>query len=106
MLKDAGLLSSHVILSVNEEMFTVEAKGDSGDLKVETKKDAPTIAELTSNSQSRSMFPFEYLDNMTKACPDDSIMEINLKSDAPVKVAYKIGHAQLAYFLAPRVETA
>lgn len=105
MLKDAGLLSSHVILQVESELFTVEAKGDSGDLKVETKKDAPTMAELASNAKSRSMFPYEYMDNICKACPDDTIIEVGLKTDAPVRVSYKIGGAQLAYFLAPRVES-
>lgn len=106
MLKDAGLLSSHVILQVEDSLFTLEAKGDSGDLKVETKKDSSAIAELTSNSKSRAMFPFEYLDNICKACPDDSIIEVCIKTDAPVRISYKIGQAQLAYFLAPRVESA
>lgn len=104
MLKDAGLLSSHVILSADADKLVVEAKGDSGDLRIESARNAPNVAEFTSTSKSRAMFPFEYLDNITKACPEDSMIELHLKSDAPIKVAYSIGQAKLAYFLAPRVE--
>ena len=105
MLKDAGLLSSHVILSAEGEQFVIEAKGDSGDLRIESGKNSPNVAELTNTAKSRAMFPFEYLDNMTKACPEDSMLELYLKSDAPVKIAYTVGQAKLAYFLAPRVES-
>ncbi len=105
MLKDAGMLSSHVVLSVENETLLVEAKGDSGDLHIESGKNAPHVAELTSNAKSRVMFPFEYLDNITKACPDDSLIELFLKTNAPIKVAYSVGPAKLSYFLAPRVES-
>lgn len=105
MLKDAGMLSSHVVLCAEGDKFIVEAKGDSGDLHIESGKTAPNMAELTSSTKSRGMYPFEYLDNITKACPDDSIIEINLKTDAPVKISYAVGPAKLSYFLAPRVES-
>ncbi len=105
MLKDAGLLSSHVVLSVDKDQFIIEAKGDSGDLHIESGKNAPHFADLSSSAKSRAMFPFEYLDNMTKACPDDSMIELSLKSDTPIKIAYSVGQAKLAYFLAPRVES-
>lgn len=105
MLKDAGLLSSHVILSVTANQLIVEAKGDSGDLYIESDKNSPQFAELTSTANSRVMFPFEYLENMTKACQDDSMIELFLKTDAPVKISYAVGHAKLTYYLAPRVES-
>ncbi len=104
MLKDAGMLSSHVVFSSEPDMFLVEAKGDSGDLKIETKKDSAHFVELNSTAKTRSMFPYEYLENMTKACPDDSIIQIELKSNAPVKISYNVGPAALTYYLAPRVE--
>ncbi|MDP3742397.1 MAG: proliferating cell nuclear antigen (pcna) [Candidatus Micrarchaeota archaeon] len=104
MLKDAGMLSSHVILSAEGDKFLVEAKGDSGDLRIESAKGSPNFAELHNTAKSRAMYPFEYLDNMTKACPDDSMIELFLKSDCPVKISYNVGQAKLSYFLAPRVE--
>lgn len=105
MLKDAGLLSSHVVLSASPELFVIEAKGDSGDLKIETKKDSAHFVELSTQSKARAMYPFEYLDNITKSCPEDSIIQVQLKNDAPVKISYSVGQASLTYYLAPRVES-
>lgn len=104
-LHDAGLLSSHVVLEVSEDALVVEAHGDAGDLKLETKKDSPAINDVKAGSKARALFPYEYLDDMTRACPDDAILELNLRSDAPVKVCYQIGEAKLVYYLAPRVES-
>ncbi|MBI5228543.1 proliferating cell nuclear antigen (pcna), partial [Candidatus Micrarchaeota archaeon] len=102
MLKDAGLLSSHVVLEAGGEEFVVEAHGDSGELRIETPKKSENIAELKSSAPSRAMFPYEYLDDMTRACPEEEILEMNLKTDMPIKLSYQIKHARLTYYLAPR----
>lgn len=104
IIRDAGLLSSHVVLSCHEDGFVVEARGDSGELVTETGKAASSIVELKSKAPSRAMFPFEYLDDMTRACPDDAVISIDLKTDAPVRISYEVGKARLSYYLAPRVE--
>lgn len=104
-LQDAGLLSSHVLLEADEDGLVVEAHGDAGDLKLEAKKDSPAVTEVKAGSKARALFPYEYLNDITRACPDDAILELNLKSDAPIKVFYQIGEARLAYYLAPRVES-
>lgn len=104
MLQDAGMLSSHVIFSIDESGMTLEAKGDSGDLHSETTKDSGLMASITAKGKSRAMFPYEYLNDIAKACPDDSALELCMKSDAPVRISYAIGDAQLTYYLAPRVE--
>ena len=106
LLKDASLISSHVSIDVWADKFLVEAHGDSGDLKAETEKSSPDLVELTSQAKSRAIFPFEYLDNMTRACPDEEVLSLDLKSDAPMRLSYSIGAAKLSYYLAPRVETA
>lgn len=105
MLHDAGLLSSHVVLQADDGEFVIEAHGDSGDLRIETKKDSNSLSDLKVSNKARAMFPFEYLDDITRACPEDSTVELHLKSEAPVKTVYEIGKAKLAYYLAPRVET-
>jgi len=104
VLHDAGLLSSHVILQADDSEFVVEAHGDSGDLHVQTKKESENLAGLNVKAKSRAMFPFQYLDDITRACPDEASVSVELKNDAPVKVSYEIGEAKLSYYLAPRVE--
>ncbi len=102
ILHDAGLLSSHVVLQVDDSEFVVEAHGDSGDLHVQTKKEG--LIAMTTKSKSRSMFPFQYLDDITRACPDETDISVDMKSDAPIKISYEINDAKIAYYLAPRVE--
>jgi proliferating cell nuclear antigen len=104
MLKDAALLSSHVVLDAKDGEFIVEAHGDSGDVKIESKQGG-ALKEVKSTAPSRAMFPSEYLDDMTRACPEEAELQIYLKTDAPVRVSYQIGKASLSYYLAPRVET-
>ncbi|MEM0475911.1 MAG: DNA polymerase sliding clamp, partial [Candidatus Norongarragalinales archaeon] len=89
MLHDAGLLSSHVVLQADDGEFVVEAHGDSGDLRIETKKEA--LESLKLAAKSRAMFPFEYLDDMTRACPEDASVSLHLKTEAPIKLEYSIG---------------
>jgi proliferating cell nuclear antigen len=101
MLRDAGLLSSHVTLKVDGDSFLVEAHGDSGDLEVESKK-GKAVSEI--KGSATAMYPYEYLDDVTRACPDDAEITLEMKTDAPVRTSYSIEKAGLAYFLAPRVE--
>jgi len=103
ILHDAGLLSSHVILQAEDSEFVVEAHGDSGDLHVQTKKDG--LSSLSTKGKSRAMFPFQYLDDITRACPDEMELNVEMKSDAPVKISYAINDAKIVYYLAPRVES-
>jgi len=105
MLKDAGLLSSHVVLETTGDEFIVEAHGDSGDLRIETHKGSEDLNDLKVNAVSRAMYPYEYLDDMMRACPEDAVVELSLKTDAPVRIDYAIAHARLSYYLAPRVES-
>ncbi|MFH0835853.1 MAG: proliferating cell nuclear antigen (pcna) [Candidatus Micrarchaeota archaeon] len=104
MLQDAGLLSSHVVLHALDSEFIIEAHGDAGDLHSLTPGSSKDVAELKVTGETRAMFPFEYMDDLTRACPDDGVMSLNLKTDSPVKVQYQIGDALLSYYLAPRVE--
>ena len=105
ILGDAGLLSSHLILQATETDFIIEAHGDSGDLSSVTKKTSSSVSQYEFTANARAMFPFEYLVDMTKSCPDDAVIDIWLKSDAPVKLSYSIGRASLTYYLAPRVDS-
>ena len=104
VLKDASLVSSHVIFHATKDGLTIEAKGDSGDLNAELAKNAPEIKKFECKSEARAMFPLQYLDDMTKACGSE--LSLYLKTNAPVRIDYDIGAASLKYYLAPRIESA
>lgn len=105
-LKDAALISSHVVLNASPDSFLIQANGDKGEVKIESGKDEDAIVDYKVTDTTRSMFPLEYLNDLLKACDNSSIVSINLKTDAPLRVNYSIGDANLTYFLAPRIETA
>jgi proliferating cell nuclear antigen len=104
MLKDASLVSSHLTLEASDHSFVVEAHGDSGDLRIENDKSKEV--EVKAGSPAKAMYPAEYLDKMSKSAVENEPLTLEFKAANPVKMTYKIGEAQLTYFLAPRVETA
>jgi proliferating cell nuclear antigen len=103
-LKDASLLSSHLIIGCDETKFFVNAKSSKGNLKEEAKEDKENVFELKVKNDCKSMFPLDYLQDMLKSASGN--VSLFIKSNAPVKISYDIGEAKITYFLAPRIENA
>jgi proliferating cell nuclear antigen len=101
-LKDAQLISTHVIMGASKERFFIKAHSTKGDLVSETTK--ADLSRLDVKSEAEAMFPLDYLNDMLKTASSDSKATISLKSDAPVRLSYAVGDATLTYFLAPRME--
>jgi proliferating cell nuclear antigen len=104
-LKDAALISSHVLLGVNEEKFFIKANSSKGNLNEELKQNKSTLPEFRVKKECKSMFPLDYLQDMLKVASSDTKVNLFLKANAPVKVAYSISDASINYFLAPRIES-
>jgi len=102
-LKDAALLSNHLVLGANAEKFFVKTNSSKGELNNECVKEE--LSALQVKEESTSMFPLDYLQNMLKAAGSNDEINLHLKSNAPVKINYKIGQAEITYFLAPRIES-
>jgi len=100
ILRDATLVSSHLVLEATEAGFFIDAKGDSADLNEKAS------AEMNVKKPARATFPLQFLDDIARACPNEGQITLNLKTNAPVKVEYAIGDASLTYYLAPRIEAA
>lgn len=104
-LKDASLVSSHVVLKTSPTGFDIESHGDKGEVLIEAKKDEDAIIEHTINKEAKAMFPLEYLNDLLKATDGSAIVTLDLKTDAPLKLQYPIGEATVTYYLAPRIES-
>lgn len=103
-LKDAGIVSSHVVLNVDVDGFTIESTGDKGHVIIETKKGDDVLLEHTVNTGTKAMYPLEYLNDLLKAVESGTAVSLELKTDAPLRVRYPIGQAAVTYYLAPRIE--
>ena len=104
--KDAALISTHITLGCDEEKFFIRAKSSKGNLDEKLKQDKENLPELKVKQECQSMFPLDYLQDMLKAASSGDMVELFIKTNAPVKVSYTIGEASVTYFLAPRIESA
>lgn len=105
-LKDAGLVSTHITLGVDEEKFFLKAHSSKGKLNHEVfANDSKSIIEMKAKKEATSMFPLDYLSDMVKGAASDSPITVKLKSSAPVQISYEIDKAKINYFLAPRIES-
>jgi len=104
-LKDSALITNHVSLEADPEGFYVKAKSSKGTVNSETLKSDKSVKSLEVKSETKSMFPLDYLQDMVKATSSGDEVSLEMKSNAPVKLSYKIGGAEITYFLAPRIES-
>ncbi len=103
-LKDASIVSSHVVFKATPEAFYIEARGDKGEVNIVAEKSQDIIAELNVSQEARAMFPLGYLNDLVSSAESSSIVEIKLKTDAPLKMSYRIGEGRVNYYVAPRIE--
>jgi len=101
-LKDAELLSNHVALTV-QDLFSIKSDGDTGSVNIEFPDDK--LLSLSVSTAARAVFSLDYLNNILKAAEIPSVVNLNLRTDAPLKTEYSIGDGRVVYYLAPRIET-
>ncbi|MFH1664302.1 MAG: proliferating cell nuclear antigen (pcna) [archaeon] len=104
-LKDSVLVSTHVTLGVTSKNFFIKASSSKGESVYEITKEDKNLKELNAKKECYAMFPLDYLQDMLKSASSDTIVELSLKSNAPIKIAYSVGGAEIEYFLAPRIES-
>ncbi len=103
-IKDAEIVSDHVIFSMDDENFYISARGELGDVEIKiNKKDA--ISFDISGEKVKSMFSIEYLKDMIKASDIASTVKIYLGNNIPVKLEFVAGGVELSFLLAPRIES-
>jgi len=104
-LKDSVLVSTHVTLGVTSKNFFIKASSSKGESVYEITKEDKNLKELNAKKECYAMFPLDYLQDMLKSASSDTLVEMNLKSNSPVRITYSIGDALVEYFLAPRIES-
>jgi len=102
----ADMVSDHIALGVDtaDELFYVDAEGDTDDVHLELTRDQLIDLEA---GDAHSLFSLDYLKDMNKAIPKDAEVELELGDEYPVKLHYDIAEAQgrVTYMLAPRIQS-
>ncbi len=105
LVKDAGLISQYISLKAAKDQFSIDCRGDSGELNEVHVNDGSAIKKMSVQKGAESTFNLEFLENMVKSCPAGNYISISLKSNEPIKLSYKVGEAQITYYLAPYMES-
>lgn len=101
--KDADLVSNHIIAKANvDKTFLISAKGDSGDVDIDFNAENVMSAEV--KEEAKSTFVLDMLSKMVDSADSDGLISVYLKNNTPIKIEYKIGDAEVKYYLAPRIE--
>jgi proliferating cell nuclear antigen len=105
-VKAADMVSDHIALGVDasEEIFYVDAEGDTDDVHLELTTD--DLIALTPGD-ARSLFSLDYLKDMNKAIPKDAEVTMELGEEFPVKMHFDLaeGNGSVTYMLAPRIQS-
>lgn len=97
-LKDASLFGSSVVFRIKEGEMRIEARGSSGTLHTVAKQ-AKSIS-IKTDKEVVSKYSLSFLQNIIKDADQEQKILLQMKSDAPMRVSYKIGPASLEFYLA------
>ncbi|MEM4256937.1 MAG: hypothetical protein QXD98_01110 [Candidatus Diapherotrites archaeon] len=97
-LKDASVFGSGVVFRVKGEKFFLESKGDSGSMNLSSLHSK--FIKVKSKAESVSKYSLSYLQNIVRSSDADSVISIAFKSEAPMKISYKIGPSNITFYLA------
>ncbi|MGC9554148.1 MAG: DNA polymerase sliding clamp, partial [Thermoplasmatota archaeon] len=103
-VKASEAVSDHIALSADPEGFELTAQGDTDTVSLHISKDQ--LISLKCKEQVRSLFSLDYFSDMVKSVKSESL-KIYLGNDYPVKMLFELAgdHGEVAYLLAPRIES-
>jgi proliferating cell nuclear antigen len=104
-IKATESVSDHVsLIATPEEGFEMISEGDMEQARLNLRKDM--LEEFECKEAARSLFSLDYFSNMIKAAGTSNKITMNLGTDFPVRLEFKIadGKGDVTYLLAPRIE--
>lgn len=103
-IKAAEKISDHVSLGVDEELFYMEAEGDTDKVRLEMPREQ--LIDITPGD-ARSLFSLDYLSDIVKPASKSNEVILELGKDYPIKINFNIanGSGKITYLLAPRIES-
>lgn len=103
-IEDADIISESVTIIVENKEFTVNATGDLSKVNIHIPADNDTKIVLD-DEKVKSKYSTEYLKKMMQGSKLSDKVILQLGSDYPLKMEYKVlDKVQLAFILAPRVD--
>jgi len=106
-IEDCSIVADACTLVAKQNKFAIEAKGSLNSAKSEFSSDEIKIEIKPGeeNTEIRGRYSLEYLQKFIKAAKITEKAIINFSSNYPLKLEFKTPRMELAFVLAPRVET-
>ena len=102
-IKDAEIVSDHVVFNMDAENFYISARGELGDVEVRVSKGE--AVSFSCDENARSMFSIEYLKDISRASDLAESVKVYLGNNIPVKLEFIAVGVDLSFLLAPRIES-
>ena len=109
-IEDCAIVADACSFIAEQDKFTIEAKGSLNSAKSDFSSDEVKIeikpGETAGKDKGiRSRYSLEYLQKFVKSAKLTEKAIINFSTDYPLKMEFKTPRMELAFVLAPRVET-
>jgi proliferating cell nuclear antigen len=104
VVRAAGSLSDHIIISADKDTLVMSAEGDTDDVELKLKKDECEKFEV--KNKNKSLISIDYLENAVKPLKDK--ITLNFGNDNPLKMEFTFGENDAGkgiYLIAPRIES-
>lgn len=104
-IEDCNIVADSCSFASQPDKFTIEAKGSLNSAKSDFSSDEVKIEVKDEGKEIRGRYSLEYLQKFIKAAKLTEKTIISFSSDYPLKMEFKTPRMELAFVLAPRVET-
>jgi proliferating cell nuclear antigen len=105
-IRAADMVSDHITLQVDEreECFIANAEGDTDDVDLELACDDLEDADWGS---AYSLFSLEYLKDLRKPIPTNTVVRMQLGEEFPAKLTFELadGAVDVEFMVAPRIQS-
>ncbi len=104
-VKASENISDHISITANPDGFEIFSEEDEDMVRLSLGKDE--LEEIDANEEVRSLFALDYFSSMVKCVSSDTILDIELGADYPIKIQFTFadGNGDVRYLLAPRIES-
>ena len=101
-IEDASIVSDVVMFVAEKSKFTIISKGDLNNVSIELKPDDKTKISVQED-MVKARYSIEYLKKMIAGSKISDTVEVEFKTDYPLKLTYtEVNKVSLSFILAPR----
>ncbi|MFH1174762.1 MAG: proliferating cell nuclear antigen (pcna) [archaeon] len=103
-IEDVDIVGESVTFHVEPKKFIISAQGDLNKAQIDIPEDANT--KVDAKEKCRAKYSIEYLKKIIQGSKIADKVKVEFSKDYPLKIEYvALNKAQLAFILAPRVDT-